>query len=253
MRKKFLLIPISILLISALIAGLYAANMFGYLNEGNSSRYSVENTKSIDSPLEGKKIIFLGSSVTYGFASKGESFVNYMVKRDGITAVKEAKSGTTLVDDSSDSYISRMKRIDTKTEADMFICQLSTNDATKGKELGSVIDSFNIDDFDTHTVAGAIEYIISYAQSVWDCPVVFYTSPKYDSENYEGMVKLLSEIKAKWNIAVIDLWNNKEISSLADKKDIMNDNIHPTRKGYRDYWTPVFEEFLVTYFQDKQL
>lgn len=62
--------------------------------------YSVANTPALaDSPLKGKTILFLGSSVTCGSAPGQESFVEYMVKRDGILAVKEAVSGTTLVDE----------------------------------------------------------------------------------------------------------------------------------------------------------
>ncbi len=244
MKKKILIILAVILLISMLAAIIYAGNMFGFFNRGNSMKYSVKNTDKSESPLEGKTIIFLGSSVTKGFASKGESFVDFMVKEDGINAVKEAKSGTTLVDSGKDSYVSRMKTIDKEINADLFVCQLSTNDATQNKELGKISDSFELSDFETSTVAGAIEYIICYAKSTWDCPVVFYTNPRYDSKNYEDMVELLSDIQNKWDIYVIDLWNNEELNSLSkeEKKTVMNDDIHPTRKGYRDYWMPVMRE-----------
>lgn len=46
----------------------------------------------------------------------------------------------------------------------MFVCQLSTNDATNGLPLGSVSSGRELNDFDTQTVAGAIEYIVCYAQ-----------------------------------------------------------------------------------------
>ena len=120
--------------------------------------------------LEGKKLIFLGSSVTYGHASNGVSFVEDIAARNGCSVRKEAVSGTTLVDDREDSYIARMKQIDDPT-ADLFVCQLSTNDASKGKALGTVSVGFEEKDFDTSTVAGAIEYIIAYARKKWNCPL----------------------------------------------------------------------------------
>lgn len=65
---------------------------------GNSRKYSLNSVKTIESPLRHKKILFLGSSVTFGFGALGESFVDYLWKKDGIDAIKDAENGTTLVD-----------------------------------------------------------------------------------------------------------------------------------------------------------
>lgn len=132
------------------------------------------------------------------------------------------------------SYIERMKTIDTSIEADAFVCQLSTNDATMKKELGTVSDSYEVEDFDTLAVAGAIEYIICYARQTWDCPVFFYTGTKYDNEHYGQMVDLLWEIQAKWDIGIIDLWNDEEMNAVGaeDYKLYMVNGIHPSRAGY---------------------
>lgn len=196
--------------------------------------------------LKGKTIIFLGSSVTYGSAANGSSFADFLEKEDGIVSVKEAKSGTTLVDDKASSYISRMKTIDKSIKADAFVCQLSTNDAAKDKPLGELSNSFEKDAFDTHTIIGAIEYIISYARSVWNCPVVFYTGTKFDSEKYAGMVDALYEVQDKWGIDVIDLWNNESMNNVSseDYKQYMSDPVHPTRRGYEEWWTPVIRDGL---------
>ncbi len=221
--------------------------MLGVFNEGNYGKYSLNNTEAIsESPLNEKTIIFLGSSVTAGYGSLGISFADFLEKSDGITAVKEAVSGTTLVDIKSNSYVSRMKTIDKNIKADAFVCQLSTNDATKEMPLGEIADGFNADDFDTQTVAGAIEYIIAYAKETWNCPIVFYTQSKYDSAHYAKMVDLLLGIQKKWNITVIDLWNNEEINSVTDdqRKIYLVDHIHPTKAGYKLWWLPEFQKCL---------
>lgn len=213
---------------------------------GNAEAYSLDKAEVIDdSPLKGKKIAFLGSSVTYGASSMGVSFADYIGAENDCETVKEAVSGTTLVDEGIGSYISRLNKMKDR-DVDIFVCQLSTNDATQKKELGKVIESKNIDDFDTKTVAGAIEYIIAFASDKWDCPVVFYTNPKYESEEYQKMVDILYQIKDKWNIEVIDMWNDTNFNNISEEQRAlyMADKIHPTKAGYLEWWTPVFNEKL---------
>lgn len=225
---------------------------------GNASLYCPENvSQNPNSPLNRKTVIFLGSSVTRGEAALATSFVEYLEWIDGITAVKEAVSGTTLTmgsDTAGTSYIPRMEAIDPGLRADCFVCQLSTNDAAKGKPLGAVSDSFDRVDFDRNTVAGAIEYIISYAQDTWNCPIVFFTRTRYDSGAYGQMVNLLLEIQKKWGIGVIDLWNSEEMNGVS-KKDYslyMADGVHPTRAGYLLWWTPQFESYLIKCLDESQ-
>lgn len=234
-----------------LSGGGYVGDMLGWFNDGNAAQYSPQNSRTVDSTLKGKTIIFLGSSVTCGYGAKGDSFVDYLVAQDGIKAVEEAKSGTTLVDSGSSSYISRMKKIDPNIKADAFVCQLSTNDATKGKPIGSVTQSFDIEDYDTNTVVGAIEYIVAYVGQTWHCPVIFYTGTRYDSELYGDMVDQLAMVKNKWDIGVINLWSNDEMNGIAPelREQYMTDDIHPTRRGYRDWWTPVMRKYMQDYLR----
>ena len=249
--KKSVKVIISVVLIIVIAAGGYLVNMFGVLREGNGSAYSVKNVPAVEkSALSGKTGIFLGSSVTYGYGSLGVSFADFLEKTDGIVAVKEAVSGTTLVDNGKNSYVARMKTIDADLKADFFMCQLSTNDATKQLPLGSVSESYNISDFDTSTVTGAAEYIIAYAKSTWRCPVIFYTQARYDSEAYGKMVDMILSLEEKWGITVIDMWNNDEINGIsdADRKLYLVDNIHPTRAGYLEWWLPEMRRVLIEIF-----
>ncbi len=197
--------------------------------------------------LKDKTIIFLGSSVTFGSAAGGRSFVEIIAEECGNTAVKEAVSGTTLVDNGENSYIARMKKL-AVDKADYFLCQLSTNDATRGLPMGEVSESRELSDFDTATVAGAMEYIIAYAHAKWNCPVAFYTNAKYDSVPYEKMVELLYELQKKWQIGVIDLWNDEEFNNISKEQyaEYMADPIHPTEVGYREWWTPVITRAIST-------
>jgi len=142
--------------------------------------------------LKNKTILFLGSSVTYGSAANGVSFVELLAEHCGCKSVKEAVSGTTLVDNGADSYVARMKTMDVSLKADLFVCQLSTNDAAKNLPMGELNGKK-----DTSTIAGAMEYIVDYARKTWNCPVAFYTSPRFDSANYAVMVQLLKDCAQK--------------------------------------------------------
>ena len=208
----------------------------------------VKRSMRSDNPLNGKHIVFLGSSVTYGAASNGVSFVDFLAEKMGCRVTKEAVSGTTLVDDAPDSYICRMKKLNPEMKVDLFVCQLSTNDATQMKDLGETCRTYDMDDFNTLTVAGAIEYIIAYARKTWKCPVAFYTSPRYDSARYAAMVGLLQTIRRKWDIALIDLWNDSIFNDITagQRSRYMADPIHPTREGYLEWWTPYLKRIIIT-------
>lgn len=211
---------------------------------GNSRKYGVNQTDTVASPLLKKKILFLGSSVTFGFGALGESFVDYLWKRDGVEAIKDAENGTTLVDQDAfnpgDSYVARFKENLDEEAPEMFVLQLSTNDIKRGsKNLGQISDG----NFDTQTITGAMEYMISTAQEKWHCPIMIYTNPYFDSQLYAQMVERSHELAKKYNIEVLDLYNNPNFKN--QDSIYMTDQIHPTRAGYKEKWLPIFEKKLI--------
>lgn len=246
-RKKGIAIALAVILVLGVVIAMIILQSQGKFASGNDAQYSASSCEVNDnSPIKDKTIIFLGSSVTYGATSGQESFVDYMQRIDGINPIKEAVSGTTLVDNGDSSYVARMKALDKNIKADAFVCQLSTNDATKKKPFGEISSSFDMNDFDTATVAGAIEYIIAYAKETYNCPVYFYTGTQYNSSQYQKMVDLLLQIADKWDIEVLDLWNDPDMNAVSkdDYKLYMVNGIHPSKAGYKLWWTPKFQEFL---------
>ncbi len=231
---------------------IFGVRFFGWLNKGNSAKYNPDKLKKVEAtPLNVKNLIFLGSSVTEGFMSCHKSFVDMIAAHTGAHCVKEAVSGTTLVDKGKGkSYVERLNKLDPKLPCDVFVCQLSTNDATFKSPIGSISET---GEFDTKTVSGAIEYIISYVKKTWGCPILFYTNPQYPSAAYYAMYEQLLKIARKWNVSVIDLWSNSEVNTKEHKKRAyMNDHIHPTKKGYQ-LWTPIIEKAIVNTMAGKSL
>lgn len=213
---------------------------------GNSDDYDFSKIEPMEnSPLHGKTVLFLGSSVTNGAAALHQSIPEYFAARMGCTAIKEAVDGTTLCDTGKSSYIQRMlNNVDPDQQIDLVVCQLSTNDASKGMPLGDFGD-------DTATITGAIEYIIRYAKETWHCPVVFYTNARYDSDAYPAMVSRLYEIAEKEDVGVLDLWSDDAFNSISEEQRAlyMKDNIHPYKSGYRDWWGPELEKQLLAYLE----
>lgn len=181
--------------------------------------------------LNHKTVLFLGSSVTYGSASGGISFADFMAEECNLTMVKEALSGTTLADVDNSSYVARLKRVDKKIKPDLVIVQLSTNDSGRGIPLADTED--------------AIHWIVTYVKDTWNCPVAFYTGTYFDRPAYEETVNRLLELEKEWDFRVIDLWNDPQLRAVSrsDYARYMADPVHPTLYGYKDWWTPKFIEF----------
>lgn len=189
---------------------------------------------------------FLGSSVTYGHANNGSSFVNEIQNLLQCVCVKEAVSGTTLANNGSNSYVARMlSNWDKNAKVDTLIVQLSTNDVSQNIARGTISDTKNPEDIDNTTTLGAIEYIIAYAKKTWNCEVVFYTNPKYNNAQYKSLVEDLYQIQKKWGIGIVDFYNYKDMDPLSDETlaSYMADAIHPNAMGYR-WMGEVFAEYL---------
>ena len=201
------------------------------------------------SSISRRPVLFLGSSVTYGSAAGGWSFADALAEQYSLPIVKEAVSGTTLVNDNDQSYIARMLRLPDDLPPAALVCQLSTNDAAQCKPLGEISPGMSPADFDLHTITGAMEFIIAHARETWGCPVYFYTSTRFDSAAYAQMVHRLHELAAKWSISLIDLWNDPAMNAVSsqDHARYMHDPVHPTREGYQAWWAPRFAQALREY------
>ena len=154
-----------------------------------------------------------------------------MAERCGINCIKEAVSGTTLADRDGTSYVSRLKTVDPETKVDLFICQLSTNDAALNIPLSEVEE--------------AIRFIVDYVQKTFACRIAFYTGTYFESENYRSMVSLLLSLQKEYGFSVLDMYNDGEMRAVSCElyKKYMSDPVHPTKLGYDEWWTPKFIDF----------
>ncbi len=249
--------------------------------QANDEMFYAKNVERVESPLAGKTLYWLGSSVTDGAASGSESMADFLAAKTGCISKKEAVSGTTIFDDGKSdntgekSYTRRLKNssVFNKTEkVDAFICQISTNDAwgDRKKNWGTIAsdDMLYQENFDLSTTLGGIEFIIAYVTDTWNCPIYFYSgaefldrdktlSPRANSNptgtDYGELVNKVLEIAEKWkkadiDVEVIDLFHDIDFNAKASDAYYswaMNDPIHPKKAGYLQWWAPYFEQYLL--------
>lgn len=213
---------------------------------GNKEVYNPDNVEyNPSSPLNNKHIGFLGSSITYGYAAKGVSFVDYLAARDGVVTTKSAVSGTTLAGGSKDNYLYRLKH-EFKDNYDYFVCQLSTNDGRMGIKLGEITPDNQRSEFDTNTTLGAMEEICAYVHDKLKCPMAFYVCLRDDpTGEYEKLINQLKLLQKKWHFEIIDLFHDEALhASIKAHPNSMFDDAHPTQEGYLKVWLPFFEKKL---------
>lgn len=183
--------------------------------------------------LKNKTVLFLGSSVTYGCGMDGISFADIMSESCGIHCIKEAVCGTTLADIDNQSYVARLKAIDKDTKVDLFVCQLSTNDASPTQNI------------ELSQTEKAIRFILDYIKNTFDCPVVFYIGTYFENKKYGRIVDLIYALQKEYEFYILDLYHDEGMLAVSkeDYQQYMNDPVHPTLKGYKEWWTPRFIDF----------
>ena len=249
--------------------------------DANAETFYAKNVTKTDSPLAGKTIYWLGSSVTYGANAGGESMADFLAAKTGCISKKDAVSGTTIFDDGTSentgakSYTRRLKEstvFDKNEKVDAFICQISTNDAwgDRKKNWGEITpdEMGQQEDFDLSTTLGGIEFIIAYVADTWGCPVYFYSGAQFfdksktlsprandnpSGPDYGELVENVKKIAEKWrkfqlDVQVIDLFNDADFNAAVSDSYYawaMENPVHPKRAGYSQWWTPYFERFLL--------
>ena len=65
------------------------------------------------------------------------------------------------------------------------------------------------------------------------------------------MVEALLKIQEKWQIGVIDFWNDERINSISPEKRklYLQDPIHPMKAGYAEWLVPVMEQRIAEYLE----
>ncbi len=214
-------------------------------------------------PLYGKKIYFLGSSWTYGMGCNGkDNFAIRIAEKNHMSYINEAVSTTTFIprEGRNDSYLERADNFPDE-RPDYLLIQMSSNDPRHTQAIiGHVTDFYEENSeegkiFDTTTIAGAMEAIISKLMKRYPgTKFAWYTGfrgPIKDSDEAqkrcdEAYDMLMNELAPKWGTPVCDLTCRLGLNTyIEENKQLLTigDAQHCISPGYAA-WETAIEAFL---------
>ncbi len=199
--------------------------------------------------LKGKKIVFLGDSITegHGTSCKAARFTEILERTEGIKAVNLGIGGTRIAMQPGDEkrndkdYCSRIGTVD--SDADIIVIFGGTNDFGHGfAPIGGPEDK------DEKTFTGALHLL--YSSLIERCPdavIVVLTptrrlnedDPRGDvkKEDYlplSGYVSVIRKTAEEYSLPVLDLWSvsgmQPKIPTIRER--YMPDGLHPNDRGH---------------------
>ncbi len=197
--------------------------------------------------LEGKKINFLGDSITegYGCTDASKTFHQLMKERFGLAAARNyGVSGTRLARQGNPSEKERhdrdfpMRAVEMDKDADAIVVFGGTNDFGHGDAPIGVPSDRTPDTF-----YGALHYLYTYLMTEYPSANIFVCTPLHRlSENtpdikgkvlsdYADMIK---EVARCYSLPVIDLYDIYGVQPSIDvqREMYMPDGLHPNDAGH---------------------
>lgn len=196
--------------------------------------------------LTGKKINFLGDSITlgYGLNNQNEVFHQVIMRNEHLAAARSyAISGTRIAaqqefKNEKSCFAERWKEMD--EDADIIVVFGGTNDQLHGNApIGKLGDKTS------ETFYGALYVLISGLKIRFPNSVIVFMTPIHrfedfkrntaTGENLERYVNIIKEVASYYNLLVLDLFNECEIqpNDEKNKKLLCPDGIHPNESGHK--------------------
>lgn len=197
-----------------------------------------------DSVLRGKRILFIGDSITGGsydvmHPSTGKAYAGRIAVSTGAEVVNCSVGGATITPQTDKSWLHDQLTSQKGEDFDVIVIHAGGNDAKRGVGIGTPLStpSDRINTFAAH-----FQYLIATAKEQHPNAKLFYIaafqrpSYKFDISEYYAMAKQICE---QYDVHYIDLYNHEELNAklMADKTFYFPDLVHPTTQGY-DIITP---------------
>lgn len=223
--------------------------------------------------LEGKKIAFVGDSITYGTGSvvvkdiRCDGYYNpYSPKISYPEIIKElhpnalvynyAQAGLAIGENTSGSNLIAIldSLVSAVSDVDYLVLSGGVNDSwVSGTTLGSLSDSYG-GNYDKTTFYGALEqYIYNAINAYPDAYIMFLMTHNDIKKDYgSGVVNMndvIRKVCEKWKIKLLDLNKNIGVNlSISPYKDkYMSDSTHPNEQCYRKFYAPLCNEEILSY------
>ena len=187
-------------------------------------------------PLEGKTMLFCGDSIMAETNDNNYKPWSYKVaEATGAVSTNAALGGSRFAGHSDHNRDIVNQIFDNARNFDYLIFNGGVNDTNKSNTtLGEISASYDINDFDRSTIAGAMEAACYYAHTLYpNAKIGFIVTYRNSSDTYhDNTFNTAKAICEKWNIPYIDLYdgtvivNGEELSYSYDILDINNRESH---------------------------
>lgn len=193
--------------------------------------------------IRGKKINFLGDSITYGHGLENrdsECFVALMGSEEGAIVRNYGISGTRIANQSNEpngwSYSQRYDEMN--NDADIVVVFGGTNDYGHGDApIGTP------DDRTPDTFYGACNFLFRSLIEKYPMATVIVMTPLHrcgennlkDWATLKTYVDIIRRVAADYSLPVLDLWKCSNIQPEAEgqRHAFMPDGLHPNAAGHR--------------------
>ena len=211
----------------------------------------VDNATYKAKPFTNKRAIFVGDSISYGHndTPQGYSWAGRLADSMGIISHNQSCSGWSI-STIRGAQIVQMLQKNKDNPYDYVIMQGGINDSWDNAPIGVMTDSYNPDDFNLATFAGALEHLFYSAYQYFpNARLGYIINFKLPSASSDMGVyhDIALKICAKWKVSCYDMYADDGVTNALQAHTLVNmaDAGHPNKKGY-DILTPFIENWFKT-------
>lgn len=225
--------------------------------------YMKEALKEGSMPLKGKRILFVGDSITR--ASDDHGWAGRVQDKYGAITTKAGVDGAAISDARLLNRVIMQLEEHKNEKYDYVILHGGVNDAWEYAPVGTVSDSFDQKEFDVSTFAGGLEELICYAKEHFSFAKIGYivnysrpTASVYFLQDMSAYFLEAKKICEKWGVPYLDLYfgttevDGKQVSYSSDLLLTDTDtyfveegDVHLSAEGY-DVISPYIGEWIAT-------
>ena len=215
-------------------------NTFDLLEKRNADGY-IEYIRDV---FTDKRALFLGDSICAANCESGKSYRSWCGRIEsstGMRCVNRGVSGASIsVARGTNRVINQYTAVKDRA-FDFIIMHGGVNDAWESAAVGTVSNSYELEDFNTKTYAGGLEELFYHVtQNHPDAKLGYifnFATPKFTTGRIANMTEyynVAKKICEKWNIPFLNMYEDSALSHELNvyQSTHLSDYLHPNTAGY---------------------
>ncbi|MBE6638460.1 MAG: hypothetical protein E7616_03255 [Ruminococcaceae bacterium] len=216
-------------------------------------KYTATVEVKVSEVLKNKTALFVGDSITAAAADNWQGWARRVEALYGVKSTNAGRDGTSISDcrKGGSGRVLDLLNANKNNKYNFVILHGGVNDAWDAIEVGTITQSYNVEDFDVSTFAGGLEELFYYAKEYFPNAKIGYiinfkmVSTIGNLKKMDPYFQTAKLICKKWGIPYLDMFFNEEINDAIQYKTTkyLHDLIHPNTEGYV-VLTPYVGEFM---------